>query len=279
MSDLKNVMNILHDDAEARYNNFQILNITSIKSISEDSYLEAPVWVGGDQKFACLFIDLDGSSKRSFKSHPKTMAQIYDYFTQSLFDVMSNELFKADYLDIKGDGVFGIYEGGDAVLRAFVAAKTFSTFFDEYIRPKFQAEGQPMNFKAAIHYDKLLVKRIGTRGARNNNEVWAGRLVNKAAKLCSVTKDIYENTKIKDSEHGLLVVSHPVYQALKVKSDYTIMSCGHTDSGENGGGNPVNLWQTYGTNHIVDLLEDEVYYNQSNWCKICGDSFIDQILS
>src|SRR4051812_38326159 len=99
MRDPAEIETELYESAEDRFNNFRIKDIESISSIEEDSYLESPVWVGGDTEFACLFIDLDKSSKRSFKSNPETMAKIYDYFTQTIHDVLDEDGISADYID------------------------------------------------------------------------------------------------------------------------------------------------------------------------------------
>lgn len=268
----------LKQKAEERFNNFRIEEISSIRRISEDSYLESPVWVGGDAQFVCLFIDLDNSSKMSFKKHPKTMAKIYDYFTQTLIDVLSQEGIEADYVDIKGDGAFGIFEGDNAAFRALSAALTFSTFFRKYIRPKFQDDENIFNFKAAINVDKLLVKRIGKRGPRNNNEVWAGRLVNNASKLATLSKDIYSTDPDFNPANGsMLVISDPIYQIYRGKHDVAIMHCGHDLSG-----NPQprsELWRRYDTNSRDDVHDDSVYYAPGLWCDLCQDQVNQGILS
>ncbi len=278
MKPIDDINKDLKNKAEYRYDNFRIEEISSIKRIYEESYLESPVWVGGDEKFVCLFIDLDRSSKMSYKKHSKTMAKIYDYFTQTLIDVLSLEGIEAEYIDIKGDGAFGIFEGEDAPFRALVAALTFSSFFRKHIRPKFQDEQHVFNFKAGISIDKLLVKRMGKRGPRNNNEVWAGRLINNAAKVASLSKDIYEVDRYFDPTKGsMLVISEATYRALNTKHRYAIMHCGHDLAG-----NPQpdsELWQSFDTSTNDDIKDDRVYYAPGLWCDICKDKVQDGMLS
>ncbi len=268
----------LKSKADYRYDNFRIEEITSIKRIYEDSYLESPVWIGGDAKFVCLFIDLDSSSKMSYKKHPKTMAKIYDYFTQTLIDTMSLDGIEADYIDIKGDGAFGIFEGTDAAFRALSAALTFGTFFLKYIRPKFQDDQHIFNFKAAISVDKLLVKRIGKRGPRNNNEVWAGRLINNASKLASLSRDIYNaDFDFDPSKGSMLVVSESIYQIFGAKREFAIMHCGHDLAGS-----PVplsELWRGFDTSANDEIHDDRVFYAPGLWCDICQDAVNKGLLS
>jgi hypothetical protein len=268
----------LKSKADYRYDNFRIEEITSIKRIYEESYLESPVWIGGDEKFVCLFIDLDSSSKMSYKKHPKTMAKIYDYFTQTLIDTMSLEGIDADYIDIKGDGAFGIFEGQDAAFRALSAALTFGTFFRKYIRPKFQDDQHIFNFKSAISVDKLLVKRIGKRGPRNNNEVWAGRLINNASKLATLSKDIYSTDFDFDPSKGsMLVVSESIYQIFETKREFAVMHCGHDLAGNPQP--PSELWREYSTTANDEIHDDRVFYAPGLWCDICQDTVNEGLLS
>lgn len=279
MATIEEIFTELKQDADMRYDNFEIKDVGSITQIYENSYLEKPVWLGGDAKFVCLFIDLDKSSKMSFKKHPATMAKIYDYFTQTLIDVLSQESIHAEYVDIKGDGAFGIFEGEDAAFRALSAALTFGTFFRKYIRPKFQTATESINFKATIHVDKILVKRIGTRGPRNNNEVWAGRLVNKAAKLGLVTSYIYaQDPAFNPDKMSLLIISQDIFDIFKQKPDYAINHCGHTVEGGEVG-SIGQLWTEFDSSTIEELSEDKVYYAPGLWCDICQNDVNEGLLN
>ncbi|MNH50184.1 hypothetical protein D3C73_17950 [compost metagenome] len=276
---IEDILKDLRQKADDRFADFEIEDVGSISEIYEDSYLEKPVWLGGDSKYVCLFIDLDKSSKMSFKKHPSTMAKIYDYFTQTLIDVLSQESIHAEYVDIKGDGAFGIFEGEDAAFRALSAALTFGTFFKKYIRPKFQTASDTINFKATIHVDKILVKRIGTRGPRNNNEVWAGRLINKAAKLGLATRHIYSQDPAFDSSKlSLLIISQEILDIFQTKREYAVMHCGHDI---HGGVAPYAspLWVGFDSTDIEDLDEDAVYYAPGLWCDICQDKVNEGLLS
>lgn len=279
MTTIEEIFAELKQDADERFDNFEIKEVGSIGQIYEDSYLELPVWLGGDKKFVCLFIDLDKSSKMSFKKHPATMAKIYDYFTQTLIDVLSEESIHAEYIDIKGDGAFGIFEGNDAAFRALSAALTFGTFFRKYIRPKFQTTTDIINFKAAIHVDKILVKRIGTRGARNNNEVWAGRLVNKAAKLGLAAPYIYkQNNNFNQNDLSILIISQDIFNIFKQKPNYAINHCGHDIDG-NELGHISQLWADFDSSVIDELNEDKIYYAPGLWCDICQNDVNERLLN
>ena len=226
--------------------------------------------------FVCLYIDLDNSSGLSFEHHPKVMAKIYDYFTQNIVDIITGEPFDAAYIDIKGDGVFGIFEGEKAAIRAFNAGLTFKTFFEKHIRPKFQKDGELFNCKLAISKDKILVKKIGLRG--NNNEVWAGRVVNNAAKLASLTKSIYANNKnIDPSVHSLLVISGKVHDELIGQAPILQNHCGHDPRGNTAPKTPA--WVSVDCSMDSSVYDNVAWYAQSIWCDICGDKYFSEVLN
>ena len=276
MLDVKSFFNELEKDSEKRYADFAIEEIGSIKKITEDAYLEKPTWLGGDEEFVCLFIDLDHSSKISFKKHPKTMAKIYDYFTQNIVDILNQESIKADYIDIKGDGAFGIYEGKNAAFKALCAAITFKSFFENYIRPKFKDIYPEFNCKIGIHQDKILVKKIGIRG--DNNEVWAGRVVNNAAKISSLSKEIREKDGI-DPDYSILVVSEKIYSILATKHDHAIMSCDHDRKTWKPGNAKQNIWRALDISQSDEVFGDKVYHTTSCWCQAgCCQENLENLL-
>lgn len=256
----------LEEKAEERFEKFKIEEINSISHIREEAYLEKPTWVRGDSKFVCLFIDLNNSSKMSFKKNPETMAKIYDYFTQNIVDVFNNEDFCADYIDVKGDGAFAIFEGDFASYKAFYAAITFKELFDLKISSKFEDdEGNKLSCKIGIHKDKILVKKIGKRG--DHNEVWAGRLVNNAAKLSGKYKEV-------ETVSSPIILSEEVYLDFKDKPEFGLYRC-HRESEE-------ITHEEIPTFKLVEDLEDETfgnkfYYTEVRWCNYCADEYINRL--
>ena len=267
MTNIQNYIDSLRVLSDERYDNFKIVEVDSISAILDKAYLEKPTWLGGDKQYVCLFIDLDSSSKRSFKKQPKTMARLYDYFTQNIVDVLSHPDFAADYIDIKGDGAFGIFEGEKASFRALYAAITFKTMFETVIRGKFSKEGdEELSCKFGIHKDKILVRRIGKRGEGNYNEVWAGRLVNNAAKLASQTKNLETDL------FGQLpiLVSDVVYKDFKQNPQYGFLHCcqGETPLQEN-----KMMWHEF-NDFSDETLGDKFYFTRVRWCDNHADDYI-----
>lgn len=274
MEKIETLFKTIKEDSDKRFDDFVIKDIKTLDTISDDAYLEKPIWLGGDEKFACIFIDLNDSTKISNIKQKSTVAKIYDYFTQNAVDILSIDGIKAEYIDVKGDGAFGLYEGADAVFRAFVAGVTFKTFFEANIADKFVQYDIKMTCKIALDSDMLLVRKIGRR--KFYNEVWAGKLINNVYKIASLDKKIREKNSIKES-YNLLIASERIYEKLKDKEEYTIKSCGHY-VGEFTG-EKVNLWTEFIDEDVDKLYDKKVFYLPARWCEYCGDDFINNILN
>jgi len=259
--------------SEERFKSFEIESVVNdLSKIQDDAYLETSKWLGGDEKFVCLGIDLDKSSALSARKSAVTMAKLYEYFTQNIVDIMNIEDICADYIDIKGDGVFGIYQGDDSIERAFVAAVTFRTFFEKVIKPKFGELSVDLKCKSAICKDKILVKKIGTR--KYKNEVWAGKLVNNTYKIMAISKKIKETFKKREKD-SLLIVSSEIKTYLNDNyKKYAILSCGCGSSDSR----PVNLWYPFDVSDDEDVAGEKVFYLPSIWCDIHGDEYLAGIL-
>ncbi|MFC1600341.1 hypothetical protein ACFL3T_04905 [Patescibacteria group bacterium] len=271
MEELTTLFENLRNNSNSRFDNFSIEEIKTLSKIQEDAYLENPKWLGGDEEFVCLSIDLDKSSRHSAQRNVQTMAKLYDYFTQNIVDILNTEDFRADYIDIKGDGAFGIYEGENSEKKALVAAITFKTFFEKHIQPKFKTVFDlDLHCKLAIDKNKLLVKKIGTR--KHKNEVWAGKLINNVHKIMSLAEEIGH------VDGDPLIVSEKIYEYYKnCGNEKLTISCGCDLSG-----NPSvhsNLWIEHTCESNPDITDNKIYYNSSRWCKKHGDEYLQSILN
>jgi class 3 adenylate cyclase len=272
MTNIQSYIDNLKQKAEDRFNAFKIVEINSIKEILDKAYIEKPTWLGGDSKFVCLFIDLDKSSKHSYKKHPKTMAQIYDYFTQNIVDVLNHPVIGADYIDIKGDGAFGIFDGDKASYKALYCAITFKTMFEQTISNKFSTSEEKLGCKFGIHKDKILVRRIGKRGEGNYNEVWAGRLVNNASKLASQAKKIPPDFNTSTP----ILISGEVYEDFRQHKEYGFYHCCNEGTGESILDKKMEMFTEF--DELSDeTLGDKFYYTKVRWCKNCADHYIELI--
>jgi len=207
----------------------------------------------------CVFVDMKNSTKFSARHHAGTTAKVYTLFTGTAVRLFKE--FGASYIDIKGDGVFALFNS-DQVHAALCSAVTFRTFvtneFTTKVTNKTEVE---TGVHIGIDQATLIVSKIGLRksNARGDmhNEVWAGKAVNMAAKLSSL------------SDNDEICVSDRFYN--NIACDKALNSC--TCSGD-----PQLLWQE------KDVLNDErfsfrtAHILESSWCKEHGAEYLDEIL-
>ena len=264
-------INSLTDKANSRYDNFEIVENESISEIQEDSYLLKPKRLWGSATHTIAMVDLNNSTELSLKKLKKTVAKVYDYFTQSAFDCF-NHTWYASYIDIKWDWVFAIFEGEDQLEKAFIAVTTFRKFFEDVVNPKFTSMDVDLTCKAAIYQDTLLVRKIGN--ARFKNEVRAGRLVTLCSKIISYPKEIL-CLPDKDNKSYLVVSEHIYEYYKKYYESYIINSCDCKWTS-------VNLWKEFDlSNEFKEkyvIKFEKIHTLSSVWCKNCGQQYIDAIL-
>jgi class 3 adenylate cyclase len=207
----------------------------------------------------CVFVDMKNSTKFSALHHATTTGKVYSLFTGTAVRIFKE--LGASYIDVKGDGVFALFNSTQAHT-ALASAVTFKTFVKEEFTLKVSNK---TNVDTGVHIgiaqSTLLVSKIGLRKSESRgdmyNEVWAGKAVNMAAKLASLSNN--------DQIH----VSKEYY--LKLKAQKALNSC---ECGE-----PKPLWTE------VDLSEDDRfsfdtgYVLGSFWCKTHGASYLNEIIT
>jgi class 3 adenylate cyclase len=209
----------------------------------------------------CIYVDMISSTKLSAGQHPNSTAGAYQLFTGTAVNLF--HLFEAPYIDIRGDGVFALFNSNQP-FRAIAAAVTFKTFAHNEFVPSLRKKTGLDEIGAHIGIDQktVLVKRIGLKRHEGRtdrqNEVWAGKPVNMAAKLASEATD------------NQLMVSDRYFS--NIQNDLVTKSCG-CPRGEKG-----DLWS------MIDLSEDnrfdfdKAYRLDVNWCGIHGKEYCEAIL-
>jgi hypothetical protein len=81
----------------------------------------------------CCFVDMEGSTKLSANLHDKTTAKAYRLFTETAVRIFHH--FGASYIDIKGDGVFSLFNSSK-IYSALAATIAFKTFVYDDFTPK-----------------------------------------------------------------------------------------------------------------------------------------------
>lgn len=236
----------------------QSVGITDRNAIPEtsDIPLDNPSnWLRIPDVTSC-FVDMVGSTRLSATAHPNSTAKLYRLFTSTAVRIY--HYFDADYIDVRGDGVFALFSAGRSHT-ALAATVTFKTFVDNHFSKRAEEKTET---RILGHYGidrkTVLVRRIGLRRAKlrtdRQNEVWAGKPINMSAKLASITTE------------NQLLVSDRFHKSLS--DEKAKWSCGCNSSN----GERTYLWKT------VNLSDDKFDFQtahqlSANWCATHGDEY------
>lgn len=225
-----------------------------IPSPSSDTWVKLP-------EVVAVVCDLKGSTHLGTGKHDTSTARIYKSGVEGAVRVFHE--FRANFIDIQGDGGFGLFWGERAHERALCAGVTIRTFSEDFVErlEKRWPEGLPeTGYKVGIHAARTLVKRIGTKREISEQEaVWAGRPVNYAAK-CAQSADRHQ-----------VIITQAVWDKMK-DNDFIAFSC------DCGDGPTANLWTDVTVDRLPEEDRDAVVLN-SPWCKTCGPAFCEAIMA
>lgn len=205
--------------------------------------------------------DLKNSTALGTGKHDTSTARAYKAAVEGSVKVLNQ--FGANFIDIQGDGGFGLFWGERRFERAFCAGVTIRTFSNslvEKLETKWGSAGGPeTGFKVGMAVGRVLVKQLGTPRSPDEQEaVWAGKPVNYATK-CAQAADRHQ-----------VVLAGSVWDHFR-NNDYVAYSCGCS-------GTPsAALW----TDMTIDRLSDDEQYGRttgSPWCSTCGPTFCRAIL-
>jgi class 3 adenylate cyclase len=212
-----------------------------------------------------VFFDLKSSTNLERGRTPASTASIYDAGVGGVVKVL--EQIGADFVDIQGDGGFGLFWGALRYERAMCAAITVHTFsadFTRHLETKWP-DAPSTGFKIGVASSPILAKRVGlARHLDLQEPVWAGRAVNYAAKAAQQT----------DPEH--IIVTGSVWDEIE-DNDYLAFSCG-CSGGVPDSGAPRLLWSA----RELEKIPDEQKHGQvleSLWCSNHGEEFLNAILA
>ncbi len=251
------------------------VQITSHNDIPEKGPVNRGLWFQIPQATA-VFADLKSSTKLNATDGPRDAAFAYTYFIRAMTVILDR--FSAKYIDIQGDGIFGLFSGRGSMFHAAACAVTMRTLVEREVAPRYvKSTKSGWNLTAGIGVDKgvLLVRQLGL-GEVAQNEVWAGKPVNTAAKLSSLAT----SNEVVVSERVLAEYkkfSKPRQRAL-------LWSCGCRGRANQGGlsipaGQTPNLWKKIPVPKDTGLDFNHAYRMQSAWCQKHGAELCEALLT
>lgn len=208
----------------------------------------------------CVFVDMINSTQLSAQNNDNQTAGVYQLFTGTAVKLFHE--FDCPYIDVRGDGVFALYNS-DQPYRAIASAITFKTFVEKEFTDRIKNNtGFDIGAHIGIDINTVLVRKIGLKRkdgrTDRQNEVWAGKPVNMASKLASKTSSTE------------LLVSDRFYKL--IKHDLVRKSCGCP------GGTKSNLWEEIDLTDETKFDFNKAYRLTSTWCKIHGKQYCEDIL-
>lgn len=212
----------------------------------------------------CVYVDMKNSTALSATKYDTSTASIYRLYTGTIVRLFHE--FESAYIDVRGDGAFALFNSGDHH-RALAAAVTVKTFSTDVFIPKVKKTTEiEVGSHIGIDQKTVLVRKIGLKrhGDRTDrqNEVWAGRPVNMAAKLASLTDD------------GEMLVSERYWGNLE--DEHTLKTCGC--EGGKYTGVKADLWTKRDLSDDDRFDFDTAYLLNSRWCERHGKEFCETIL-
>lgn len=258
---IKEIQSIL-DEAKKRYKEGEQIELRDKIPSGDDMPLETNKWLKIDD-VVCVFIDMKNSTQLSAQKQDKFTASIYQYFTDTAVRILNH--FNASYIDVKGDGAFGLFEK-NKIYHAFCAAMTFKTFSANILSAEIKLEDdKKVSCHIGMDMKTVLVKRLGLRKVEGKtlkqNEVWAGKPVNMASKLASL-----------GNENELLASERVFYVFFKDGSELVLKSCGCPK------GEKKKFWNRIDLNDPKFDFSKAYKIDTSGWCKNHGVEYCENIL-
>lgn len=269
MSDWPTVSDLLSEIDEDI--NTELGSKPEVKDIDPESFdvanlpIVARVWHRLDDVVAVV-VDLKGSTRLSTgKEHAANTASVYEASTDNAVKVFNR--FKADFIQIQGDGVLAIFWGDlryERAICAGITVKTFGASLREKVKKKW--DSIETGYKVGISSGRVLAKRLGTPRNLNEQEpVWAGKPVNFATKAAQ------------HANVDQLIVTASVWAEIET-NDYLVASCGHPETEDGEGRDPAELWKDVEIETIAHEVQSKGQVLGASWCEECGDEFCQKIL-
>ena len=250
------------------------VQITTVNDVPETGPANRGLWFQIPQVTA-VFADLKGSTALNATDGPKDAAFAYTYFIRAMSVLLDG--FDSKYIDVQGDGIFGLFRGKGSMFKAAACAVTMRTLTEKEVAVRYaEATSSDRELAAGIGIDHgtLLVRQLGLREAKE--EVWAGKPVNTASKLSSL------------AEPNQVVVSERVFAQYKrvsrLRQEALFQGCGCPGSSNQGGlaiaaGHSPRLWKRITVPSGMGLDFSHAHQLETAWCPDHGAELCEAIVT
>ncbi len=252
------------------------IRVEARSEVSDDVPATRGLWLTVPN-VTCIFADIKQSTSLNDLEHENTVARVYTYFVRTM--AVCLDRFGADYADIHGDGLFGIFSGRGSAFQALAAAITMKTLSKQVIADRLKSHlRSEWNFKVGFGIDhaKVRVRRLGLRSQGWVSEVWTGQPVNTAAKLSGIATD------------DDLIASERVFNLIdragRWRRRVLLRTCG-CDGAFQGAGLDASesatkpLWLPSPAPDYLGLDFENIHTLTSNWCDLHGEEFCDTLVA
>lgn len=249
------------------------VSIRPLENVPETGPANSGVWFR-IRNVTVIFADLNRSTELSAADNPKYAAFAYTYFARAMTVILDH--FSAKYIDIQGDGIFGLFSGEDSQFLAAACAVTMRTQMEKEVAVRFRKDTSGRwNLTAGIGIDRgtVLVRQLGIRGIARN-EVWAGKPVSMAAKLSSLGN----SNQILVSDRAFNQYS----QFPRERRQALLRSCGCNGMVRGGGLDlparlAAHLWSEHKAPKGLGLDFEHFHRRKAPWCRHHGPEFCQMV--
>ena len=131
------------------------------------------VWVQIPEATA-VFVDLKGSTGLNARFGAEAAAHAYNYFNRAMAVILDG--FRARYVDVQGDGLFGLFGGKGSRFLAAACAITMKTQVETVIAERFRKDiSTDWELRAGIGVDRGKTAGAPVGAQRNGHERGLGR--------------------------------------------------------------------------------------------------------
>lgn len=210
-----------------------------------------------------VFVDMKDSTQLSATKHDKSTAEIYQFFTDTV--VRIGHSLGSSYIDVKGDGVFMLFNES-LPYTALAAAVSCKSFANGSFRSKVKSKrDKELGSHIGIDQKDVLVKKVGIEphgggDSHLRNEVWAGRPVNMSAKLAGF------------AGNNELIASDRFYSRLTDRHATHSCGCNSLSSDSEW------LWSEVMLDSETQFDFDKAYRLISDWCRTHGREYCQALL-